>query len=128
MSSLLVKSFLAVYELSSICSLPVFCKILMSQEAKDVAHLQKNIKPYLLRRMKEDVEKAVPPKEETIIEVELTEVQKQYYRAIYEQNTTFLLQGKKRPQDGPSLMNLSMQLRKCCNHPYLIECVPGRTG
>lgn len=53
-------------------------------------------------------------------QVELTEVQKQYYRAIYEQNTTFLLQGKKRAQDGPSLMNLAMQLRKCCNHPYLI--------
>lgn len=52
--------------------------------------------------------------------VELTEIQKQYYRAIYEQNTTFLLQGKKRAQDGPSLMNLAMQLRKCCNHPYLI--------
>lgn len=53
-------------------------------------------------------------------QVELTEIQKQYYRAIYEQNTTFLLQGKKRAQDGPSLMNLAMQLRKCCNHPYLI--------
>ncbi|CAN0439936.1 unnamed protein product, partial [Laminaria digitata] len=90
------------------------------QDAEDVSKLQGNIKPYLLRRMKEDVEKAVPPKEETIIEVELTEIQKQYYRAIYEQNTTFLLQGKKRAQEGPSLMNLAMELRKCCNHPYLI--------
>ncbi|CAM9816299.1 unnamed protein product, partial [Ectocarpus sp. 4 AP-2014] len=38
------------------------------QRAEDVSRLQENIKPYLLRRMKEDVEKAVPPKEETIIE------------------------------------------------------------
>lgn len=92
------------------------------QRAEDVNKLQERIKPYLLRRMKEDVEKAVPPKEETIIEVELTEIQKQYYRAIYEQNTSFLLQGK-RAQDGPSLMNLAMELRKCCNHPYLITGV-----
>ncbi|CAN0245941.1 unnamed protein product, partial [Hapterophycus canaliculatus] len=41
------------------------------QRAEDVSRLQENIKPYLLRRMKEDVEKAVPPKEETIIEVGL---------------------------------------------------------
>lgn len=39
------------------------------QEAEDVSELQEAIKPYLLRRMKEDVEKAVPPKEEIIIEV-----------------------------------------------------------
>jgi hypothetical protein len=35
---------------------------------------------YCLFRMKEDVEKSLPPKEETIIEVELTGLQKQYYR------------------------------------------------
>lgn len=43
--------------------------LLLPQRAEDVSRLQENIKPYLLRRMKEDVEKAVPPKEETIIEV-----------------------------------------------------------
>ena len=36
------------------------------------------------------VEKSVPPKEEIIIDVELTVPQKQYYRAIYEMNTSFL--------------------------------------
>jgi SNF2 family DNA or RNA helicase len=41
---------------------------------------------YILRRLKEDVEKSVPPKEETLIEVELTLAQKQYYRALYEKN------------------------------------------
>ncbi len=86
---------------------------------EQVAELSAAIKPYLLRRMKEDVEKSVPPKQETIVEVELTSVQKQYYRALYEQNTDFLLQGGIR--SGPSLMNLAMELRKCCNHPYLIK-------
>ncbi|CAN0462881.1 unnamed protein product, partial [Ectocarpus sp. 12 AP-2014] len=40
-----------------------------------------------------------------------------------DRNTTFLLQGKKQARDAPSLMNLAMQLRKCCNHPFLINGV-----
>ena len=35
------------------------------------------------------VEKSIPPKEETIVEVELTSIQKQYYRAVLEQNRSF---------------------------------------
>lgn len=79
------------------------------------------IRPYILRRLKEDVEKSVPPKEETIIEVELTSVQKQYYRALYEKNISFLNKKNKKSLDGPSLMNLAMELRKCCNHTFLIK-------
>lgn len=44
----------------------------------------------MLRRRKEDVTKDIPPKEETIIDVELTMVQKKYYRAIYERNHSVL--------------------------------------
>ena len=44
----------------------------------------------MLRRVKEDVEKSIPPKEETIIDVELTTLQKKYYRAIFERNRHFL--------------------------------------
>jgi SNF2 family DNA or RNA helicase len=47
-----------------------------------VSDLHETIRPYILRRLKEDVEKSVPPKEETLIEVELTVLQKQYYRAV----------------------------------------------
>ncbi|TYZ64026.1 hypothetical protein PybrP1_003545 [[Pythium] brassicae (nom. inval.)] len=87
-------------------------------DAEQVAELHKMLKPYLLRRVKEDVEKSLPPKEETIIEVELTPVQKQWYRAIYERNTAFLNRGGN-PHNVPNLMNVMMELRKCCNHPYL---------
>jgi SNF2 family DNA or RNA helicase len=65
--------------------------------------------------------------------VELTAVQKQYYRAIYQANTKQLVAGDK--GDGgnalrnllggharnSSLNNICMELRKCCNHPYLIN-------
>uniref|UniRef100_A0A7S2K935 Uncharacterized protein n=1 Tax=Leptocylindrus danicus TaxID=163516 RepID=A0A7S2K935_9STRA len=86
--------------------------------------LHEVIRPYILRRLKEDVEKSVPPKEETVIEVELTSVQKKFYRALFEKNVGFLnpvtTKGSKK-FCGPSLMNLCMELRKCCNHTFLIK-------
>ena len=84
------------------------------QDADQVANLHTVLRPYLLRRVKEDVEKALPPKEETILEVTLTPIQKQFYKAIYEKNTSFLFKGSK-PSNAPSLMNVMMELRKCCN-------------
>lgn len=89
-------------------------------DAKQVRDLHGILKPYLLRRVKEDVEKSLPPKEETILEVALTPIQKTYYKAIYERNTQFLFKGAK-PSNSPSLMNIMMELRKCCNHPFLIR-------
>ena len=89
------------------------------KSAAQLEMLHKSLKPYVLRREKEHVEKSVPPKEEVIIDVELTVPQKQYYRAIYEQNTAFLYKGN--AKDGPRLTNLAMELRKCCNHPYLVK-------
>jgi SNF2 family DNA or RNA helicase len=92
-----------------------------NMKSKDnLDRLHEEIRPYILRRLKEDVEKSVPPKEETIIEVELTIAQKQYYRALYEKNTKFLCKNKKTALDAPSLMNIAMQLRKCCNHLFLL--------
>lgn len=68
--------------------------------------------------MKSDVEKSLVPKEETIIQVELTTIQKKYYRAIFEKNINMLKSGK---GTVPSLLNIALQLRKCCSHPYLIS-------
>lgn len=59
-----------------------------------VGALHDAIRPYILRRLKEDVESSVPPREETLIEVELSTVQMQYYRALYEKNLNFLHKNK----------------------------------
>jgi SNF2 family DNA or RNA helicase len=53
------------------------------------------------------------------VQVELTNIQKKYYRAILERNFQFLSKGG--TTNMPSLMNTMMELRKCCNHPYLIN-------
>ena len=49
-----------------------------------VVALQRKLEPHLLRRIKEDVATDIPSKEETIIDIELTTLQKQYYRAIFD--------------------------------------------
>uniref|UniRef100_A0A8C7CFK9 Chromodomain helicase DNA binding protein 9 n=1 Tax=Oncorhynchus kisutch TaxID=8019 RepID=A0A8C7CFK9_ONCKI len=87
---------------------------------EQVQKLQAILKPMMLRRLKEDVEKKLAPKEETIIEVELTNIQKKYYRAILEKNFSFLSKGVGQA-NVPNLVNTMMELRKCCNHPYLIK-------
>ncbi|KAI5062349.1 hypothetical protein GOP47_0022888 [Adiantum capillus-veneris] len=91
------------------------------RNAEQVRDLQENIlKPRLLRRMKEDVEKSIPLKEETIIWVELTKDQRSYYKAIYENRIAELLKGSQN-SNLPNLRNVAMELRKLCNHPFLCD-------
>ena len=78
---------------------------------EQVENLQQLISPYMLRRIKEDVATDIPSKEETVIDVELTSIQKQYYRAIFEHNHAFLSLGSTRT-NAPKLMNIQMELRK----------------
>ncbi len=93
---------------------------LSSQE--QVERLNKVLKPYMLRRMKEDVEQSIPPLQETIIDVEMTNIQKTIYRALYEKNKNMLIKGLASSSSyNTNLNNLEIQLRKCCNHPFLIK-------
>ena len=103
-------------------------------------NLQRRLEPHLLRRIKEDVATDIPAKEEVIIDVELTTLQKKYYRAIFERNRAFLAAAtapgnaavpsssssstvhQQRGQQ-PQLNNIQMELRKCCNHPYMVAGV-----
>ncbi|KAJ3290493.1 choline dehydrogenase 7 [Borealophlyctis nickersoniae] len=88
--------------------------------AGDVEKLQALLKPLMLRRLKEDVEKSIPVKEETIVEVELTTMQKKWYKSIHEKNFAWLKQGSKKT-NLPNLINTMIELRKCCIHPFLLK-------
>eukprot|EP01088_Endostelium_zonatum_P017641 TRINITY_DN530_c0_g1_i3.p1 TRINITY_DN530_c0_g1~~TRINITY_DN530_c0_g1_i3.p1 ORF type:complete len:1581 (-),score=597.97 TRINITY_DN530_c0_g1_i3:89-4312(-) len=89
-------------------------------DATQVEELQEVLKPYMLRRMKEDVEKNIPQKQETIVEIEMTKVQKIYYKAVHDQNREVLCEGLSR-KNRPNLVNILMELRKICNHPFLVK-------
>ena len=91
-----------------------------SMEALEALH--DDLKSYMIRRVKEDVEKSIKPKVETLVECELTVFQKVYYKALFERNAAFLYKGV-RKRDRQGLWNIQMHLRKCCNHPWLLSGV-----
>lgn len=86
-------------------------------QAEVVAQLHKVLRPFLLRRLKKEVEKNLPPKKEIILKVGLTEMQKKYYRMLLQKD----LDAINGTGERSKLLNVVMQLRKCCNHPYLFQ-------
>ncbi|CAF0863016.1 unnamed protein product [Adineta ricciae] len=91
-----------------------------SDLAKDeqVAKLHDILGSHMLRRLKADVLKNMPSKSEFIVRVELSPVQKKYYRAILTKNFDAL--NVKGGGAQVSLLNIVMELKKCSNHPYLL--------
>ena len=76
------------------------------------------LRPFLLRRLKKDVEKQLPSKTEVLIRCPLSRRQKYLYDEFINKNET---KNKIQNQEFLSLMNVVMQLRKVCNHPDLFE-------
>tara|TARA_B100001996_G_scaffold373770_1_gene351603 strand:+ start:414 stop:3386 length:2973 start_codon:yes stop_codon:yes gene_type:complete len=82
-----------------------------------VSQLHKVLRPFLLRRLKTEVETSLPPKKETILKIGMTEMQKTFYKRILQKDIDIVNSGA----DRSRLLNIVMQLRKCCNHPYLFQ-------
>ncbi|XP_044301009.1 chromodomain-helicase-DNA-binding protein 2 isoform X3 [Varanus komodoensis] len=81
--------------------------------------LHKVLEPFLLRRVKKDVEKSLPAKVEQILRVEMSALQKQYYKWILTRNYKALSKGVRGSTSG--FLNIVMELKKCCNHCFLIK-------
>ncbi|TYG38483.1 hypothetical protein ES288_D13G227000v1 [Gossypium darwinii] len=91
----------------------------ISQEMQ-ISRLHDMLAPHLLRRLKKDVMKQLPPKKELILRVDLSSKQKEYYKAILTRNYQILT---RRGGAQISLINVVMELRKLCCHPYMLEGV-----
>lgn len=87
------------------------------KEAEVVQQLHKVLRPFLLRRVKSDVERGLPPKKELILKIGMSEMQRKWYAALLQKDIDALNGGA----DRSRLLNVVMQLRKCCNHPYLFQ-------
>jgi hypothetical protein len=76
------------------------------------------IRPFVLRRLKKDVEKQLPGKYEHIIKCQLSRRQMFLYEEFMARSST-----RKAVSGGNfmGMMNVLMQLRKVCNHPDLFE-------
>ncbi|KAL9982147.1 hypothetical protein ACROYT_G010956 [Oculina patagonica] len=148
------------------------------REDQVLQRLHAILTPFLLRRLKTDVELSLPPKKEVLVYAPLTLKQQTFYKASLDKTLPNIV-GDKKGNDGPvecsstgrvkrkgrqdisyklffndnndedevqeylsrcnnrnaatstsapttvvsvRMTNIMMQLRKCCNHPYLIEC------
>ncbi|KXT15769.1 hypothetical protein AC579_1548 [Pseudocercospora musae] len=86
-----------------------------------IRRLHKVLRPFLLRRLKKDVEKDLPDKTEKVIKCNLSALQAKLYKQLMLHNriNTIGADGKKTGMRG--LSNMLMQLRKLCNHPFVFE-------
>ncbi|XP_053474412.1 probable global transcription activator SNF2L1 isoform X2 [Ictalurus furcatus] len=88
-------------------------------DQKLVERLHAVLRPFLLRRIKREVEKSLPPKKEVKIYLGLSKMQREWYTRILMKDIDILNSAGK--MDKMRLLNILMQLRKCCNHPYLFD-------
>ncbi|KAH9255375.1 hypothetical protein BASA81_006494 [Batrachochytrium salamandrivorans] len=99
------------------------------------------LRPFCLRRTKLEVETKLPPKEEIQVHVPLSEMQMFWYKRLILNDAALLervedslttegnaaavtttggeQEDVQQSNDWKRLQSLMMQLRKCCNHPYL---------
>jgi SWI/SNF-related matrix-associated actin-dependent regulator of chromatin subfamily A member 5 len=90
-------------------------------EEEVVQQLHKVLRPFLLRRVKNDVEKSLLPKKEINLYIGMSDMQIKWYRKILEKDIDAVNGAGGKKESKTRLLNIVMQLRKCCNHPYLFE-------
>ncbi|KAJ2161476.1 ATP-dependent DNA helicase Snf21 [Coemansia sp. RSA 552] len=92
-----------------------------------IKRLHKVLRPFLLRRLKKDVEVDLPDKVEHVIKCAMSAVQSRLYTQMLRFNTLF--RGVRVDGGGgsrASFNNTIMQLRKICNHPFVFDEVEAR--
>ncbi|CAG9949635.1 unnamed protein product [Clonostachys rosea f. rosea IK726] len=86
-----------------------------------VQQLHRVLRPFLLRRVKSDVEKSLLPKKEVNLYLGMSDMQVKWYQKILEKDIDAVNGAGGKRESKTRLLNIVMQLRKCCNHPYLFE-------
>ena len=86
-----------------------------------IRRLHKVLRPFLLRRLKKDVEKDLPDKQEKVIKCRFSALQAKLYKQLVTYNKMSVSDGKGGTKGMRGLSNMLMQLRKLCNHPFVFE-------
>ena len=121
-----------------------------AHQRETVARLHRVLQPFMLRRLKADAARSLPPKHEVKLFVGMTPLQTEWYRRVLTKDfatISALERSNKNSSSNSSnntygngsnssngsgsginsqtskmqLLNIIMQLRKVCNHPYLFD-------
>ncbi|KAH9515427.1 Transcription activator BRG1 [Bulinus truncatus] len=89
-----------------------------------IRRLHKVLRPFLLRRLKKEVESQLPEKVEYVIKCDMSALQRLIYNHMQSRGV-LLTDGSEKDKKGKAgtktLMNTIMQLRKICNHPFMFQ-------
>lgn len=89
-----------------------------------IRRLHKVLRPFLLRRLKKEVESQLPEKVEYVVKCDMSSLQRILYNHMHKAGV-LLTDGSEKDKKGrggtKTLMNTIMQLRKICNHPFLFQ-------
>ncbi|KAF8297763.1 hypothetical protein DL93DRAFT_2122689 [Clavulina sp. PMI_390] len=92
-----------------------------------IRRLHKVLRPFLLRRLKKDVEKELPDKVEKVVKCKMSALQSQLYGQMKKHGMLFDDEGKNGKQGGiKGLNNTIMQFRKICQHPFVFGQIEDR--
>lgn len=85
-----------------------------------IRRLHKVLRPFLLRRLKRDVEKDLPDKVEKVVKCKMSALQLKLYRTMLKHNAIVAgVDENGKPILIKGVNNQLMQLRKICNHPFV---------
>eukprot|EP00924_Labyrinthula_sp_SR-Ha-C_P008720 maker-scaffold_2-snap-gene-0.6-mRNA-1 protein AED:0.12 eAED:0.12 QI:95/1/1/1/0.66/0.5/4/137/676 len=91
------------------------------QEKKQiVSKLHTILAPFMLRRLKREVEKELPKKKEVVLYCKMAKGQRQMYQSLQNRTLRADIARVEESFSKKSLMNLLMQLRKISLHPFLM--------
>ncbi|KAJ0411774.1 hypothetical protein ATCC90586_006733 [Pythium insidiosum] len=107
-------------------SVPADAVIGVEKKAEIISKLHEILRPFLLRRLKTDVIEEMPSKTEIFVYCAMSALQREYYGMIRDGTFEQAMIAKHGRLLAPgfrasTLKNRMMQLRKCCNHPYLFD-------
>ncbi|CAL9736143.1 transcription regulatory protein Snf2p [Monosporozyma servazzii] len=87
-----------------------------------IRRLHKVLRPFLLRRLKKDVEKDLPDKVEKVIKCKMSGLQQIMYQQMLKRRRLYIGDhGNKKMVSLRGFNNQLMQLKKICNHPFVFE-------
>jgi len=99
-----------------------YVRVSGEQQTKNIDYLRTKISPFILRRMKEDVLKDLPPISEIVYHCQLSQVQKELYRSYAESARNELVKLVER--DGFDRVQIHVlatltRLKQICCHPAI---------
>lgn len=94
-------------------------------DADAAAHLRRRLRPFVLRRRKEEVARELPPRQEIVVHVTLSEAERALYDAVRAATVPQVVAGLRAGGGVMAALEALLRLRQACCHPALVRGAQG---